>query len=413
MRPPRRRSRPQPAATPAPPRTAHALLAGAIAIALPMLVNAVLLPVWGEGSTGIFVLFMLALVGGAGACFVFAGEGMLRIGYAMCIVVGAAFLSLPLHEARILGLVPTRDAAAAPAHPAAAGFLLPDAAPRTDLARDVAVTLTERSRPLGGTSSGTTTLRGRFTVMPVVDAGWTPAQPVPVVAVLDHGPDRPVAAVTPAPWEAGRGVLRLLPDPLRERAVREALAQAGLAAAPGMVIGRWVEHPGWARLEAAMPLLTLFAGALTAWALVIVSMHPRVAAWLPAPVEGEPGPACAILQGVAALALPSLFALALRHAQAEPAVIFLCIGFAVVPSLMLAFVSLGTRTPVGVVIAAVILMVFVPLAVAARGAGPGGRLPDLAGARMADIAEAAAVLAAGCLAWAVLVLAGRRFAARG
>lgn len=410
----RRRARPAaPAETPSPRGVARAILAGAIVIALPILLTTLLIPLWGEGSTGIFALFMLSLIIGAGACFVFAGEGVLRIAYAMCIVVGAAFVSLSLHEARIFGLVPTLDAAATPDHRVAAGFVLPGAAPRMDLAREVTATLTERTRPLRGFSTDTTTRRGRFTVVPVVDAGWTPAQPVPVVAVLDHGPDRPIAAVTPAPWNAGRGVLRLLDDPLRDRAVRQALQQAGLNAAPGVVIGRWVESPGWARLQAATPLLILIAAALLGWALVILSAHPRIAAWLPAPVEGEPTAARAILLGCAALALPSLFALALRHAQVDPAVIFLGIGFAVVPSLMLTLTSLPARGPVGAIIAGVILVVFIPLAVAARGAGPGGRLPRLDGARLEDIAQAAIILAAGCVAWAVLVLAGRRFAGRG
>ena len=391
----------------------RAMRGGALVIVLPILVNTALLPIWGEGSMGTFVLFMLSLLVGAGMCFVHAGGSMLRIGYAMCIVVGAAFISLSLHEARILGAVPSLEAAAAPGHPGAAGFVLPGAAARTDFARTVEATLTERERPLRGASTGTITLRGRFTVVPVAGADWTPAQPVPVVAVLDHGPDRPIAAVRPAPWGEGRGVLRLLDDPLRERAVRAALAQAGLTAAPGVVIGRWVESPGWARLDAATPLLTLIGVAMLGWALVIVSAHPRIAAWLPEAFLDRPGAPRAIFQGIAALALPSLFALALRHAEVDPVVIFLGIGFAVVPSLMLALTALDARAPVGVVIGGVILMVSVPLAVAARGAGPGGRLPVLTGARVEDIAEGALVLAAGCIIWAALVLAGRFFAARG
>ncbi len=406
----RRRARPAAPAEPPPARgLPRAILAGAIVIALPILLTTLLIPLWGEGSTGIFVLFMISLIIGAGACFVFAGEGMLRIAYAMCIVVGAAFVSLSLHEARILGAVPVLAAAAAPDHRGAAGFVLPGAAPRMDLARDITATITERARPLRGVSTGTTTLRGRFTIVPVVDAGWTPTQPVPVVAVLDHGPDRPIAAVTPAAWDAGRGVLRLLDDPLRERAVRQALQQAGLAAAPGIVIGRWVESPGWARLHAATPLLILIAAALVAWTLVILSAHPRIAAWLPETPDGESSAADAILRGIAALALPCLLALALRHAAADAGVVMLAIAFAAVPSLALVIVSLGARVPTGIMIASIILVVFVPLAVAARGAGPGGRPPDLTGARMADITEAAIILVVGCLVWVALVLAGRHF----
>ncbi|WP_198371456.1 hypothetical protein [Roseomonas rosulenta] len=392
---------------PAPFRVVRAMLAGTIGIGLPVLLHAILLPIWGEDSAALFIVFMLALLVGTGACFVYAGGGMLRTGYAMCIVVGAGFISLSLHEGRILGAVPSLDAAAAPDHLAAAGFLLPGAAPRAGLARQVEVTLTQPRQALRGASRGTTTLRGRFTVVPVVDADWTPARPVPIVAVLDHGPDRGIGAVTTAPWESGHGVLRLLPDPLRERAVRQALAEAGLEAAPQIVVGRWVADPRWARLDAARPLIWLSGAAMLGWAVVILSAHPWLAVRLPGPVDGPPTMTRAILQGIAALTLPCLLALALRHAAAGPAVMLLAIGFAAVPSLMLAIVAFDSRTPVGVLIAGVILMVFVPLAVAARGAGPGGLLPPLEGARLDDILEAGFVVAAGWLAWAALVVAGR------
>jgi hypothetical protein len=425
MRAPRRRAAPPPAAPPPaappaggpPPRFRRALLLGAAGVALPILLHALLLPVWGAGSTPLFVVFLLSLLPATGVAFVIAGEGVLRIGYAMCIAIGAPFLSLSLHEARILGAVPAVEAAAAPSHPAAAGFLLPQARPRGDLSRTVAASVTLPRQALRG-ASGSMTLRGRFTVVPVVGPDWTAGQPVPVVAVLDHGPDSAPGLVTSARWEEGRGVLRLLPDPLRDHAVREALRQAGLDAAPRMVVGRWVADPRWAMLEAASPLLWLLGMAVLGLSLVILSRHPRVQARLDPVLHGPAtgGPHLlghTVLQGVAALTLPSLLALALRHAEVDGGVIFLAIGFAVVPSLMLTLGGSSGRTPIGIVIAGVILVVVVPLAVAARGAGPDGTLPSLAGARWADVGEGLAVLGAGWLAWAALAVIGRAMEGRG
>ena len=421
MRPDRRR-RPEETGDPPerarPVRIARTLLVGAAGIALPILLHAILLPVLGEGSTSLFVVFLLSLLPATGVAFFCAGEGMLRIGYAMCIVIGAAFVSLSLHEARIFGSVPSLDAAAAPSHPAAAGFLLPRAAPRADLAQDVQARITLPRTALRGSSRGTMTLRGRFTVVPVVGPDWTPAQPVPVVSVLDHGQDGVVHAVTPAPWDAGRGVLRLLPDPLRDHAVQQALAQAGWTGAPHMVVGRWVADPRWARLDAAGPLLWLFAAALFCLALVILSRHPWIAARLDPFMEGPPPNGSlpvgrAILQGIVALTLPSLLALALRHAEVDAGVMFLAIGFAAVPSLMVTIGGSDRRTPIGIVILGVILVVTLPIAVLARGAGPNGALPSLAGARWVDVQEAMIVLGAGWVAWAMLVIVGRALAGRG
>jgi hypothetical protein len=415
---PAKTAAPLPAPPPPPGRISRRLLIGAIGIALPMLLHAILLPVWGEGTTPLFVVFLLSLLPATGVAFVCGGGGLLRIGYAMCIVIGAAFVSLSLHEARIFGSVPSLDAAAAPSRPAAAGFLLPRAAPRADLAREVEARISLPRHALRGPSSGSMTLRGRFTVVPVVGHDWTPAQPVAVVAVLDHGPDGVIQAVTPAPWDAGGGVLRLLPDPLRDHAVRQALAQAGWTAAPGIVVGRWVADPRWARLDAAEPLLWLFAAALLGLALVILSRHPWIAARLDPFMEGPPPNGSlpvgrAILQGIAALTLPSLLALGLRHAGVDPGVMFLAIGFAAVPSLMMTIGGLGAGTPIGVVILGVILVVTLPMAVLARGAGPNGTLPSLDGARWADVQEAMIVLGVGWLAWAVLVIVGRALAGRG
>jgi len=403
-----------PAAPPPPLPISRALLVGAAGIALPMLLHAVLLPVWGGGTAPLFAVFILSLLPATGVAFFCAGTSVLRIGYAMCIVVGAAFLSLSLHEARIFGAVPSLDAAAAPSRPAAAGFLLPHAAPRADLAREVDVTVTLPRRDMRGRSIGSMTLRGRFTVVPVVGQDWTPAQPVPVVAVLDHGPDGVVHAVQSAPWDAGRGVLRLLPEPLRDHGVQEALRDAGWTAAPHIVAGRWVADPRWARLDAARPLLWLFTAALLGLALVILSRHPWIVARLDPALEGA-GASMGreILLGIAALTLPSILALGMRHAEVDGGIAFLAIGFALVPSLMITIGASRAATPIGVTIAGVILIVTLPMAMVARGAGPNGDLPSLAGARWADVQEAMIVLGVGWLVWAVLVIVGRLLDRRG
>lgn len=413
----RRGSTAAPADQAPPVRIARSLAIVAAGLALPILLHAILLPVWGEGSTPLFVVFLLSLLAATFAAFIGAGGGMLRIGYAMGFLVGAAFVSLALHEARIFGPVPSLEAAEAPAHPASAGFVLPGAAPRADLAREVEVRITLPQRDLRGRARPTT-LRGRFTVVPVVGPGWTPSQPVPVVAVLDHGPDSPVAAVTTAPWDAAGGVLRLLPDPLRDHAVQAALRQAGWTAAPHIVTGRWVADPRWARLDAATPILLLYATAMLGLALVVLSRHGAIAARLDPLMERPPPggtlpPGRAILQGIVALTLPSLLALALRQAEVAPGVAFLAIGFAAVPSLMLTIGGSSARTPIGVLILGVILVVFVPIAVAARGATPTGGLPSLAGQRWADLQEAMLVIGLGWLAWAALVIAGRLLEKRG
>jgi hypothetical protein len=405
-----------PSAPPPPLRLLRTLLIGAAGLALPILLHAILLPVWGEGSTPLFVVFLLSLLPATGVAFVCAADGLLRIGYAMCIVVGAAFLSVGLHEARIFGAVPSIEATAAPARPAAAGFLLPGSAPRADLAREVQARIDLPQRDLRGRSSGRLRLSGRFTIVPVVGADWTPAQPVPVVAVLDHGPDSVAHAVRGARWDAGRGVLRLLPDPLRDRAVEEALRQAGWTAAPRMVVGRWVEDPRWARLGAAWPLLWLYGVALLGLSLVILSRHPSIASRLDRFTEGlgeDVSTGREILLGIVALTLPCAFALAIRHSEAGGGLAFLAVGFAVVPSLMITLGASRKAAPIGVLIAGIILVVTLPMAVLARGAGPGGALPSLEGARWADLQEATIVIGAGWLAWAALVILGRALEGRG
>jgi len=393
------------------------LLVGAAGIALPILLHAILLPVWGEGTTPLFVVFLLSLLPASGVAFFCAGQTMLRMGYAMCVVIGAAFLSIGLTEARIFGTVPSLDAVAAPSRPAAAGFLLPKAAPRADLAREVEVRVALPRNDMRGRSTTPSRLRGRFTVVPVVGPDWTPAEPVPVVAVLEHGPDGVTHEVPGAPWDAGRGVLRLLPDPLRDFAVQEALREAGWTAAPHIVVGRWVVDPRWARLDAAMPLLWLFAATLLSLALVVLSRHPWIAARLDRLTDGIGDSVIPlgqqILLGIAALTLPCLMALAMRHAEVNGGIAFIAIAFAIVPSLMITIGTSHKDTPVGVMIAGLILVVTLPMGVAGRGAGPNGDMPSLAGARWADVQESMIVLGVGWLLWALIVIIGRLLQGRG
>ncbi len=407
----------QPASAPPPVRISLTLLVGAAGIALPILLHAILLPVWGEGTTPLFVVFLLSLVLASGAAFFCAGQTMLRMGYAMCIVIGAAFLSIGMTGARMFGTVPSLDAVAAPSHPAAAGFLLPLAAPRADLAREVSVRLALPRRDLRGRSTSPSRLRGRFTVVPVVGPDWTPAQPVPVVAVLEHGPDGVTEEVPGAPWNAGRGVLRLLPEPLRDFAVQEALREAGWTAAPQIVVGRWVSDPRWARLDAAMPLLWLFAAAQLSLALVILSRHAWIAARLDRLTEGigdsAVSPGRQITLGIAALTLPCLMALAMRHAEVNGGIALLAIAFAIVPSLMITIGISHQATPVGVMIAGLILVVSLPMGVLGHGAGPNGDMPSLAGARWADVQESMVVLGVGWLLWVLIVIIGHLLQGRG
>jgi hypothetical protein len=119
-----------------------------------------------------------------------------------------------------------------------------------------------------------------------------------------------------------------------------------------------------------------------------------------------------ILRGIVALTLPCLLALGVRHAEVDSGVTFLAIAFAVVPSLMVTIGGSGGRTPIGVAILGLILVVTLPIAVLARGAGPDGSLPSLAGARWEDLLESMIVLGAGWLVWAALVIAGRVFEGR-
>jgi hypothetical protein len=234
------------------------VMAGAVGLGLPILLQVALGPMLGDGWT--FAAFAPALVVGFGVAVVYAEFSTLRLTLGALLMLLVPLASLALPEARMLGPIATATVADAPARRLAAGFDLPGAAPAEAQARTVTALTTSRPADLRGRRGAPITTRGTYLVAPVAGPGWTPAQPVQVVVVqdLDDTPARP--------WAPAGGVLKLLPDANRAAAVRLALAESGLAAAPDLVIGRWVPSPGWARLEAAQPLLLLYGGALVAWA---------------------------------------------------------------------------------------------------------------------------------------------------
>jgi hypothetical protein len=238
-----------------------------------MLLQAALMPVLGDGVL-LFLLFFLALIPGFGVALVFSGGSVLRLSLGALLMLLAPLFSLMLPEARIFGPVPTVPVAEAPSRPAAAGFRLPGAAPDAERQREVSVARSSAGRDLRGRPSAPVTVRGTYLVAPVVAPGWTPAEPVPAVAVQDIDTPFPARSGPPRPWAPEGGLIKLLPEATRDAAVRQALVQAGLAAAPGLVIGRWVERPGWARLDAALPLLWVWGGALLAWAVLAVPLSP-------------------------------------------------------------------------------------------------------------------------------------------
>jgi|GEM_PF-4458365 len=241
-------------------RYATGLAWGAFALALPILVQVAFTPVFGGGFL-VFALFAPCLIPCMGVAIIWCGGRIWLIFPAALLLVFVPFVSLIWPDARVIGTVPEATLAEIATRPAPAGFRLPGAAPLLTAARTVEASSTSRPPDLRGRRGAPVTIRGTFTVVPLVEPGWVPGQPVLAVGVVDSG-DAPA-------WAPSGGLLRLLPDRLRENAVRRALAEAGLAAAPGMEIGRWVASPGWARLEAARPLLMLYGAAVLVWAVLL------------------------------------------------------------------------------------------------------------------------------------------------
>jgi hypothetical protein len=183
--------------------------------------------------------------------------------------------------------VPTEQAAT---HRRAAGFAFTDGSvPRLDLEQSVTIgeyTPTGRARR-GGESSNLPQLSNTFfnyAVVPVVSPGWTPAQPVRVVAVEG---DRSIVSLRPAGtahWAEPGGLLRSVSVERDIRAVREAMRRNGLTLSPDAVVGLWVPSPGWARLEAILPSFVVLAVALVLWTgILLLGQLPSRTRARPAP----------------------------------------------------------------------------------------------------------------------------------
>lgn len=391
-----------------PAGSGRALFWGGLFLALPMLATTLLAPVLGAQDTGLFVLFMLTLLGGAGACFVLLGDGMVRIAWGMCTMVGAAFVSLGVTEARIIGPVPAVTVAEAPAHHAAAGFILTDAAPDAARQRTLRASHTGRVR-LSGAVGRSVTVRSTFTVAPVLRPDSDGSESVRLVAVIDHG-GMPVAeaARQVPPWPAGGGLIRLLPDPLRDAAVRQALAEARLPAAPDLVIGRWVGDPAWMRPDAARPVLTLFGCAFAIWAALVWTR--------PVPGGGQakddapPGLAGALLAGAAGMGAPALLGFAMRLGGAEPSIGILAVAFASVAGIITTLPALRSSGRDWIGIGGILLPALAPTVIYVSSAGPDD---SWAGTHAQAATTSLVVFACAMGLWAALVLADRALAPRG
>jgi hypothetical protein len=163
-------------------------------------------------------------------------------------------------EERAIGPILDVPAAQAPRHSLAAGFVFTDgAAPRADLRQVVTVVDRWVSRR-GGPGSRMDT----YVVAPIVPPGWTPDQPVSVVALVPDRHQLHRREPDHGSWSAPGGLLRLLDDDLQSRGVRDALTKGGFVRGANLVIGVWVPSPGWARVEAMLPGLAVIGTTLLA-----------------------------------------------------------------------------------------------------------------------------------------------------
>jgi hypothetical protein len=239
-------------------RLVRGVLAGVAGLALPVLVDLALGPLLGGGVL-LHLAVYLALLPGLGVALLWSEGVVWRLAAGALLMLAAPLAALSMLDVRVLGTVPTTTLEALPADALAAGFRLPDAAPDTGLQRRVnPQAAAGATDPRSGPSTPATE-PGAYLVAPVFGPGWSRVNPVRVVAVqdLDAGPARP--------WAPEGGVLKLRPDAAREAAVRQALAEAGVAAGPGLLVGRWVADPGRARLEAAKPFLLVLGGGVLVW----------------------------------------------------------------------------------------------------------------------------------------------------
>ncbi|WP_372618784.1 hypothetical protein [Falsiroseomonas sp.] len=196
----------------------------------------------------------------------------------------APLAAVVVAEGQALGPIQRVAAAHAPARSLAAGFVFTDGAmPRIDLQQTVTIgeyVPSGRARRGGVSTAGNLPQLSNsfftYAVVPIVPPGWTPEQPVRVVAVEGEPSIVSVRPAGTAHWAAPGGLLRTLSEDREVRAARQALARRSLVAAPDLVIGLWVPSPGWARLDAVLPSLIVLAVALSGW-MALLAFHHRAA----------------------------------------------------------------------------------------------------------------------------------------
>lgn len=255
----------------------RALLHGAACLSLPMAVALLLRPVLADGSPVLFAVVILALVPGAYIALMvyptrtwlaFAGIGLVTLS-PWPFVFGLDY--------RLVGTIPATTVHEAGVGGIAAGFRLTDARPRPDLQIAASFDGMDYTRPLprrSGPVEGPT----RLLIMPVTEPGWAPTMPVRLVAVQSLTGPAPRGVPWPAPWADSGGLLTRLPDDRLDQRVRALLRAKGLVAAPNLVLGDWSADPvaAWRR-EAAFAV-TIWAGCVAAWTVLLLFGWPRARA---------------------------------------------------------------------------------------------------------------------------------------
>ena len=234
-----------------------------------MVAHAGLAALLGDDSTIAFVAFLILLAPGALCAWIVLGTGGIVLplaGFMVMILAPWSVVFLP--EVTPLGHVPVRESG-----DVAAGAYLPRGAePRPEFLRDVDIARQSMHRPMRAVSGHPVTLRGRYTVVPLLPPDWTPSQPVHAVAMVDR-PDRGEAPA--ASWPAQGGLVPLRDSALRQEAARQALAMAGLVPAQAIAIGRWSDSPWRTRIAELRPVLLTYAGAVAAWAVMVLLARMR------------------------------------------------------------------------------------------------------------------------------------------
>ncbi|HWT07646.1 MAG TPA: hypothetical protein VN329_00680 [Roseomonas sp.] len=236
---------------------------------MPMVAHAGITALLGDDSALAFIAFLVLLAPGALCAWVVLGPGGIVLplaGMMAMILLPLSVVFLP--EIRPFGRMPVREATSGRTTP----YLPRGAEPRPEFERAVSVSQQSMHRPMRGVSAYPVTLRGRYTVVPLLPPGWTPSQPVHAVAMVDL-PDRGEA---PRPdWPAQGGLVPLRDSDLRVEAARQALAMAGLQPAPALAIGRWSDSPWRTRIDELAPVLLAYAGGVAAWAAMVLLARMR------------------------------------------------------------------------------------------------------------------------------------------